>query len=100
IDVAHKSPTSPLLPRAVGYCRVSHILQATEGVSLEAQRYKITAWATAHGYQLVQVFEDAGISGFKANNRAGLQSALDLTCSLKAALVVYSLSRLARSTRD
>ena len=33
-------------------------------------------------------------------NRKGLQDALKLACQRKAALVVYSLSRLARSTRD
>ena len=85
---------------AVGYIRVSTIGQAQEGVSLEAQRGKIQAWATANGYALGEIHVDAGISGSKANNRPGLQSALNDACRQKAALVVYSLSRLARSTRD
>lgn len=85
---------------AVGYVRVSHVLQAREGISLDAQREKIVGWAEAHGYALVEVFEDAGISGGRADNRPGLAAALARTCSSKAALVVYSLSRLARSTRD
>ena len=42
---------------------------------------------------------DAGISGSRADNRPGLQEALT-KCKKGTALVVYSLSRLARSTRD
>lgn len=86
--------------KAVGYVRVSTEGQAQEGVSLEAQRARIKAWSEANGYTLLAVHVDAGISGFKATNRPGLQAALADSCKNKAALVVYSLSRLARSTKD
>ena len=43
---------------------------------------------------------DEGLSGKSAANRPALRAALDQACTGKAALVVYSLSRLARSTRD
>jgi len=86
--------------RAVGYIRVSTERQAVEGVSLDAQREKIRAWCDAQGYELLGVEVDAGISGKRAANRPGLQAALALACREHAALVVYSLSRLARSTRD
>lgn len=86
--------------KAIGYVRVSTADQAREGVSLEAQRAKIEAWAEANGYELLAVKVDAGISGGKMRNRPGLQEALAEACKHKAALVVYSLSRLARSTRD
>ena len=85
---------------AVGYVRVSTVGQAEEGVSLEAQTARIKAWASANGYTLLAVEVDAGISGCKAENRPGLQAALTKACQQKAALVVYSLSRLARSTKD
>jgi DNA invertase Pin-like site-specific DNA recombinase len=85
---------------AVGYCRVSTAGQASEGVSLEAQRGRIAAWAEANGYQLLDVHVDAGLSGGKAANRPALQAALDAACSQRGALVVYSLSRLARSVKD
>jgi site-specific DNA recombinase len=87
-------------PRAVGYCRVSTDGQATEGVSLDAQRARIAAWSDANGYRLADVFTDAGLSGKRADNRPGLQAALVDVCRSGGALVVYSLSRLARSTRD
>lgn len=86
--------------RAIGYVRVSTAEQAAEGVSLDAQRARITAWAHANAADLADVFTDAGLSGGRADNRPGLQAALNAACTAKAALVVYSLSRLARSTRD
>lgn len=49
---------------------------------------------------LLSVEEDAGISGKLLRNREGLQRALKLSCDQKAVLVVHSLSRLSRSTRD
>lgn len=84
--------------KAIGYIRVSTEMQAQEGVSLEAQRAKIQAWAELNDYQLVAIYEDAGLSG-KNQNREGLQAAL-AQCGKDTALVVFSLSRLSRSVRD
>src|SRR5262245_25874506 len=84
----------------VGYIRVSTEGQATEGVSLEAQRARIEAWALANGYVVAAIHEDAGLSGGRADNRPGLQAAVADACSRKAPLVAYSLSRIARSTVD
>ena len=90
------------MPRIVGYCRVSTADQALEGVSLDAQRARIGAWCAATAAELdpADVFEDAGISGKRADNRPGLSAALELVCRARGVLVVYSLSRLARSVRD
>ena len=68
-------------------------------MSLEAQKAKIAAWCVTNDYELVNVFVDAGISGKSMDKRPGLQDAMK---SLKKgmALVSYSLSRLARSTKD
>ena len=85
--------------QAVGYIRVSTEGQVVDGVSLDAQRAKIEAWALLNDYTLTAVHVDAGISGKSALNRPGLQAAL-ADCRQGSALVVYSLSRLARSTKD
>jgi len=85
--------------RAYGYIRVSTAGQVMDGVSLEAQQAKITAWCELNDYELAGIHIDAGISGKRADNRPALQDALK-ACSNGDALVVYSLSRLARSTRD
>lgn len=84
----------------VGYVRVSTDEQVREGLSLEAQKSKIKAWTHSMDFKLIALEEDAGISGKNISAREGLKRALDLACSQKAALVVNSLSRLSRSTRD
>lgn len=95
------APSRTAEPRsAVGYIRVSTDRQAAEGVSLEAQKARLVAWASGAGFALVAVHVDAGLSGGRADNRPGLQASLVDACRLKAVLVVYSLSRLARSTKD
>jgi site-specific DNA recombinase len=85
--------------KAIGYIRVSTEQQAGEGVSLEAQRAKIEAWCLANDCELAGMHVDAGISGKSMEKRQGLQKALAET-GKGMVLVVYSLSRLARSTKD
>jgi DNA invertase Pin-like site-specific DNA recombinase len=87
--------------RAFGYVRVSSVGQAVDGVSLDAQRAKIEAWCLANDADLAEVFVDAGLSGGRSDNRPGLQAALNAVCEGKGhVLVIYSLSRMARSTKD
>ena len=92
--------------RAWGYCRVSSAGQAVEGVSLDAQRARIAAWCAARDAILVDILVDAGISGYRKENRPGLQAALAAVCAggrgrgKGRVLVVYSLSRMARSSKD
>jgi len=63
--------------RAVGYIRVSSDDQAREGLSLEAQERKIRAYCDLKGLELVTIFKDEGISGFKPlEKRPGGLSAL------------------------
>jgi site-specific DNA recombinase len=85
--------------KAVGYIRVSTTTQADEGVSLEMQAAKVRAWADLNGAELLDVVADEGLSAKNAN-RPGLVRAIQLAKQHKAALVIYSLSRLSRSTRD
>ncbi len=86
--------------KAIGYVRVSTSDQAHNGVSLEAQQERIEAWARANGAGLLAVHVDRGLSGKRADNRPALQAALTRACRDRAALVVYSLSRLSRSIKD
>ena len=87
------------MQKAIGYIRVSTQGQAEEGVSMAAQRAKIDAWCIANDMELVAVFEDAGVSGGSMAGREGLHAAMKATTK-GMALVAYSISRLARSTRD
>ena len=86
--------------RVVGYVRVSTEQQASEGISLEAQKGKIAAWCQLSSHELTGLYVDAGLSGKRADNRPELQKALDAVTECGGILLVYSLSRLARSTKD
>jgi len=87
------------MKQAIIYLRVSTAGQVVDGVSLEAQESKARAWCELNNYQVGGMFTDAGISGKSTANREGLQNALN-SVKKDNALVVYSLSRLARSTKD
>lgn len=86
--------------RAVAYLRVSTDKQADRGVSLEAQRAKVEAYASLYELELVEVITDAGASA-STLNRPGLQRALAMLKAGHAeALLVVKLDRLTRSVRD
>ena len=86
--------------KVVGYVRVSTDKQADHGISLDAQKTKIQAYALAMDLDLVAIVEDAGASA-KSLDRAGLQTALAmLTAGRADALLVTKLDRLTRSVRD
>jgi DNA invertase Pin-like site-specific DNA recombinase len=87
-------------PKAIGYIRVSTEQQASDGVSLSAQREKIEAFARLYEYELVAIIEDAGASA-KTLDRDGLQDALGrLERGEAGALIVAKLDRLTRSVAD
>ena len=85
--------------KAVAYCRVSTTAQGEDGVSLEMQRDRIAAWCTGNGYEQEEVFVET-MSGGRAANRPELLKAISLACKVRGVLVVFSLSRLARSVKD
>ena len=85
--------------KAIGYCRVSTTTQSEEGVSLDMQKERVAAWCVANGYELTAVFVET-VSGGKTVNRPEVLKAISLVCKVRGVLVVYSLSRLARSVRD
>ena len=82
---------------AILYSRVS--VQSDDGVSLQMQEERMRAFCLANGYDVVGCFTET-ISGARAANRAQLQQALEMVCNCRGVLVVYALSRLARSVRD
>lgn len=95
-----KALSSPERPRAVGYVRVSSKKQRDEGGSLEDQRESLIRHAVLTGLDLVEVFEDGGISGGKGEDkRPGLNAALEAVKSGTASvLIVKHIDRLARET--
>jgi len=85
---------------AIGYVRVSTQEQATEGVSLDAQKDKLRAYCKMYGIRLVDIIGDEGISG-STLERPGLQTALRMIKRGRAnTLLVVKLDCLSRSLSD
>lgn len=86
--------------RTIAYLRVSLEKMAHHGVSLDAQRAKVAAYAELYDLDLVEIIVDAGASA-KTLDRPGLGRALAMLRAGKAeALLVVKLDRLTRSVRD
>ncbi len=87
--------------RAIGYIRVSTEEQAREGISLDMQKSKIKAYAALEDMELVDIVEDAGISGCSIRNRPGVQRVLQMIRDRRIdAVVLFKLDRLARNTSE
>jgi DNA invertase Pin-like site-specific DNA recombinase len=88
------------MPEAVLYGRFSPRPSPEECDSVEKQLDRCRSYCHGHGYDVIAEFQDKDLSGGRADNRPGLQRAIAKACRHKAILCVYSLSRLARCTRD
>ena len=76
----------------VGYVRVSTGEQAESGAGLESQRAAIASEAERRGWDLGQVYEDAGASG-KSMNRCRAPVALQEARPWSWARLIVSSSR-------
>lgn len=86
--------TRPL--RAVGYKRVS-MQEQVDGFSLDAQENSIRAYADKQGWQLVKIYEDAGISAKKGSYRPSFEQLLkDATQDQFDVVVVNKIDRFYR----
>lgn len=85
--------------KAAIYCRVSTDEQAENGTSLDTQREQAEAYVKSRGWTLVQVFEDAGISGTKDEaGRAGLRALMESARRGEIeVVVVMKVDRFSRS---
>lgn len=84
---------------AIIYRRVSTDHQVTNGYSLQNQQQLLTAYCHNNNYNIIEL-SDNGLSG-TSNKRPGFNKLLELVKSKKVdAVVVYSLSRFARSLKD
>jgi DNA invertase Pin-like site-specific DNA recombinase len=85
---------------AIIYTRFSPRRHANTCESLDTQFEICTSYCKIHDMTVLGNYEDAALSGSNVIDRMGLRDALAHVLRIKAVLVFYSLSRLARSTRD
>jgi site-specific DNA recombinase len=88
----------------IGYARVSSKEQADDGVSLEAQRARIEAWALATEANLLTVVEDGAVSGARhlAHRDGGARIArlLEQRQPEADAVAITRLDRLGRNAAE
>lgn len=91
------------MEKAFGYIRVSTSGQARDGYSLEYQREEIIKHASCNNFELVDIYEDKGLSGAKVDEddltieRKGLQEMLsNIRCNGAKIIIVLNTSRLWR----
>ncbi len=86
--------------RTVAYVRVSTEDQVATGVSLDAQEARISAYATAMGFEIAEIVRDAGVSA-KTLDRPGVARILEgVRAGTIDRVVILKLDRITRSTRD
>ncbi len=87
--------------QAIIYARYSQRRNA-ESESIGTQMERCGEYCERNALEVIDKFhdDDDAISGKPADSRPGRKKALKAACDHRAVLVVYSLSRLARSTRD
>jgi site-specific DNA recombinase len=92
------TPTQRTVRRVVGYCRVSTAEQSDSGYGLAAQADAIRDYCRAAGYELVDLFEDAGLSGtLDAAQRPGLAAVLAAVAGGEVdGVAVKALDRIGR----
>ncbi len=82
------------------YLRVSTTEQAEEGYSISAQKERLKAYIVSQGWNLSEIYEDAGFSGGTLNRPAFAKLREDMKKSFFNLILVYKLDRISRNMRD
>ena len=98
----HQDPTTMKIERVACYIRVSTQEQKLHGISLDAQREKLTTYAKDHGLMIVEWYEDEGVSGRKLiKRRPALQRMLhDAEKGLFDRIIFIKIDRYFRSVGE
>jgi len=87
--------------KVLGYVRVSSYLQKKKGNSIGMQKKKINEYCVLNDYELIDIYEDDGISGMSIDKRNGYKDMIEYMKMNKIdGIVVWSLSRLGRKMKD
>ena len=93
---------SKMIERVAAYVRVSSQEQKLHGLSLDAQKMKLTDYAKAHGMKIVGWYMDEGVSGRKLiKNRPELQRMIqDAEAGQFERIIFIKLDRFFRSVAE
>jgi site-specific DNA recombinase len=86
--------------KVLGYVRVSSDKQK-QGYSITNQKNKILDYCKYMDYELIEIYEDNGVSGMSIDKREGYKGMVNyMNDNDIDGIVVYSLSRLGRRMKD
>ena len=88
------------MKRAALYVRVSTTEQAKEGYSIESQTEKLKNYCAALGWQIENVYTDAGFTGSNRDRPALKRMIKAVEKRIVNVVLVYKLDRLSRSQLD
>ena len=87
--------------KVLGYVRVSSVTQKIKNNSIPLQKRKINDYCKLNDFDLVEVYEDDGISGMSIDKREGYKKMITFLKENQIdGIVVWSLSRLGRRMKD
>ena len=87
--------------KVLGYVRVSSVTQKIKNNSIPLQKRKINDYCKLNDFNLVEVYEDDGISGMSIDKREGYKKMITFLKENQIdGIVVWSLSRLGRRMKD
>lgn len=87
--------------KVLGYVRVSSVTQKIKNNSIPLQKRKINDYCKLNDFELVEVYEDDGISGMSIDKREGYKKMITFLKENQIdGIVVWSLSRLGRRMKD
>ena len=86
--------------KAAIYIRISTLNQAENGESLDLQKERLSSYAQSQGWEITEVYEDAGLSGGSSNRPAFQKLIGDAKQKKFDVVLVYKIDRLSRSILD
>ena len=90
-----------MMKKVIGYVRVSSEIQKRKNNSIPLQKKKIKEYCSLNDFDLIDVYEDDGVSGMSIDKRNGFKSMVEFMKKNKIdGIVVWSLSRLGRKMKD
>lgn len=90
-----------MMKKVIGYVRVSSEIQKRKNNSIPLQKKKIKEYCSLNDFDLIDVYEDDGVSGMSIDKRNGFKSMVEFMKENKIdGIVVWSLSRLGRKMKD
>lgn len=86
--------------RAAGYVRVSQERAARNGYGLGAQEHEVRKFTEYKGWDLVEVYREEGVSGYRKDRPALDRLLADARAGRFSVVVFPSIDRAGRSVRD